>query len=450
MAELVSDAALRALPSRSSLPLIGDTLAFVRDPAGFLEGRARELGPVFRIDVFGHPTACFVGPEAFAIVLDDRNVQRAGANPPHVEEIFDPQAVPFLDGAAQRRRKRLLMQAFTPDALAGYLPTIERIVDRFADRWAGLGKFAWVPELNTLGFAIAGALFVGADGQGGDRSIEIAFGRVAAGILSLPLKLPFTPFTRALAARRYLLTVIDEAIVQHETAPRQDVLSRLLAARDGSERLSREEVRIETFHFFGAYAAVIGGLAFLAQCLGRHADVRKKAREEIEQVAPSGPLTLAALEKLDYLDRVCKESRRVAPVLPITFFGKVVRDCAFDGVRIPKGYKAVGCIGPTLQDAGIYPDPGRFDPDRWLEASDRQRKAWIPHGGGIHAEGHRCAGEALATLMLKAFAVHMLRRFDWSTEDQDPSPTRGKLFATPASGLQVKLQLQSLSFTTKT
>src|SRR3954468_24871009 len=82
MAELASDSTLRELPSRFSLPLIGDTLAFVRDPAGFLQGRARELGPVFRIDVFGHPTACFVGPEAFAIVLDDRNVERAGANPP--------------------------------------------------------------------------------------------------------------------------------------------------------------------------------------------------------------------------------------------------------------------------------------------------------------------------------------------------------------------------------
>ncbi|TMA13488.1 MAG: cytochrome P450 [Deltaproteobacteria bacterium] len=98
------------------------------------------------------------------------------------------------------------------------------------------------------------------------------------------------------------------------------------------------------------------------------------------------------------------------------------------------------CIGPTLLDGGIYPDPGRFDPDRWLHATDRQQKAWIPHGGGIHGEGHRCAGEALATLMLKVFAVRMLRRFDWSVENQDLSPTKGKIFATPASGLQVELK----------
>jgi len=439
MADTDSRRPLRELPARFSLPLIGDTLAFVRDPAGFLQERARELGPVFRIDVFGAPTACFVGPEAFAVVLDDKNVARAGANPPHVEELFNPEAVPFLDGAKQRRRKRLLMQAFTTDALEEYLPTIEQIIDRYASRWPGLGRFAWVPELNAMGFGIAGALFIGADAHVEDRRIEIAFDRFAAGILSVPLRLPFTPFTRALRARAFLLDFIDRAIDEHERSPRKNVLSRLLAARDGADRLSRDEVRIETFHFFGAYAAVIGGLSFLAQCLGRYPEVRARAREEILLQVPSGPLDMAAIRKLEYLDRVCKESRRVAPVLPITFFGKVMRECSFEGVRIPEGHKAVGCIGPTLLDGGIYPAPERFDPDRWLHATDRQQKAWIPHGGGIHTEGHRCAGEALATLMLEVFAVRMLRRFDWSIENQDLSPTKGKLFATPASGLQVDL-----------
>src|SRR4051794_23187580 len=198
MTELTSDVALRELPSRSSLPLLGDTLAFVRDPAGFLGARARELGPVFRINVFGSPTACFVGPEAFALVLDDNNVARAGANPPHVEELFDPQAVPFLDGEKQRRRKRLLMRAFAPDALEEYLPTIEQVIDRYAARWGGMGRFAWVPELTAMGFAIAASLFIGADPQSSDRRIEAAFDRFAAGLLSLPLRLPFTPFTRAL------------------------------------------------------------------------------------------------------------------------------------------------------------------------------------------------------------------------------------------------------------
>ena len=184
-------AALRRLPSRFALPLVGDTLRFATDPATLLAGRARELGPVFEVSLFGHPTACFVGAEAFALLLDHENVSRTGANPPHVEEIFNPKAVPFLDGSAQMRRKRLLMAAFREDALDGYLPIVERVLSRHARRWVELGSFAWVPAINSLGFSIAGALFVGSDPMKDDPAIENAFAKVAAGLLSIPINLPF-------------------------------------------------------------------------------------------------------------------------------------------------------------------------------------------------------------------------------------------------------------------
>ena len=191
-------ARLKELPSRFALPLIGDTLAFARDPSKLFRERARELGPVFKLHLFGHPTACFAGPEAFALLLDDQNVVRKGANPPHVEEIFNPRSVPFLDGAARRRRKRLLMQAFDEASLEGYLPLVDQTVARFASKWVKANSFSWVPELHAFGFSVAGALFVGADPSRDDPAIENAFAQVADGLLSLPLRLPGTRFTRAL------------------------------------------------------------------------------------------------------------------------------------------------------------------------------------------------------------------------------------------------------------
>src|SRR3954467_972642 len=233
--------ALRELPARSALPLLGDTLAFVRDPAGFLQKRASELGPVFRIHVFGAPTACFVGPEAFALVLDDGNVGRAGANPPHVEELFNPEAVPFLDGEAHRRRKRLLMQAFAPAALEGYLPILAQVIDRYAAKWSTLGTFSWVPELNSMGFAIAAALFVGQDPKRDDPRIEHDFAAFADGLLSLPIRLPGTRFSRALEARDRLHLRIERALDEHTERLSSNVLSRLFAARDGAEKLACDE-----------------------------------------------------------------------------------------------------------------------------------------------------------------------------------------------------------------
>ena len=438
----------RPLPSRFALPLLGDTLAFARDAGGFLARRARELGPVFEINVFGHPTACFVGPEAFALILDDRNVERASANPPHVEAIFNPRAVPFLDGSTQRRRKRLLLKAFTESALDGYLPIIERVVARYTQRWVEKERFRWVPEINSLGFSIAGALFVGASSDRDDPEIEEAFGKVAAGLLSLPVNLPFTPYGQALKARDYLLSIVDRALDAGERATQggTNVLARLQQARDGDDRLARDELRIETFHFFGAYSAVIGGLSFLVSALGRFPDEADRARAEVLRESRTGPLTLASLRKLEYLDRFTREVRRAMPILPLTFFGRVKQEMTFQGVRIPEGHRAIGCIGATLLDPSTFPDPDRFDPDRWLTPTEQQKRAWVPHGGGNPADGHRCAGEALADLMMRALAVHLLRSHQWTFEaGQDFAPTKDKLFATPVDGLRVRFSRRASS-----
>jgi cytochrome P450 len=177
---------------------------------------------------------------------------------------------------------------------------------------------------------------------------------------------------------------------------------------------------------------VIGGLNMLAMLLALHGDVEARLRAEIREKLPDGPITTARLRVMPYLDAVCKEARRVQPVLAITFFANVKAESSFRGVRIPAGIKAVGCIGPTLLDDKVFPDPTRFDPDRWMGArpTPRMQAAWVPHG----------AGERLADLMLKAFAIVMLRDHAWTLPPQDLSPTKGDLFATPRSGLDVRFR----------
>lgn len=440
---IASAGPLRRLPTKFALPLVGESLAFLKDPAGFLAARARELGPVFQINVFGHRTACFWGPEAFHFFLDERYFSRASASPAHVQAILNPNAVPFLDGLGFKRRKALLMQAFTPDALDGYLVVLERVLTRYARRWANLGTFAWVPELTAFGMTVATSLFLGTNPDDDDPLLGRAFMTAFQGFLSVPINLPFTKYGQALAARDALRERIEHAIDEHEASTSTDALARLIDARlPNGDKLSREEIRIETFHFVGAYLAVIGALSFLAMFLGRRPDVKERLRREIREVMGTGPVTLQGLAGLEYLGRVTRESRRAEPVLPLTFFANVKEPCAYGGIRIPAGIKAIGCIGATLQDDKTFLDPRSFDPDRWLSerATDRQHAAWVPHGGGGPFTHHRCAGERLADLMLSLFSVVMLREYDWTFPRQDFSPTAAALFATPRGGLQVQLQ----------
>jgi cytochrome P450 len=186
---------------------------------------------------------------------------------------------------------------------------------------------------------------------------------------------------------------------------------------------------------------LIGALTYLATFLGEHNDVREKLRAEILAKTATGAVSPSSLRDLPYLDAVCRESRRAQPILPITFFAKSNVAHEFEGVAIPAGIKAIGVIAGTLMDPDAFPEPTKFDPDRWLapKVTERQHAGWVPHGGGAHLLGHRCAGEQLADLMLKMFAVLTLREFDWELPPQDLTPAKGRLFATPKDGLTVKL-----------
>jgi retinoid hydroxylase len=433
---------LRALPARFSLPLVGDSLAFLADPVKFLTTRKKELGPVFRANLLGEDVVCFTGPEAFELFLDERFFTRDKGSPPHIRRLFGDDAIPFLEGDAFKERKALLMEAFTNEALEGYVPTLERVLGRYLRRWAELHAFHWVPELVSLGLAAAASIFLGVAADREDPELERLLTDAVNGILSVPVDLPFTRFGRALRAGKKIRKRIADEIDARDGAGREpDALGCLLRAKEKSGyEISREALINELFHFFGAYVLVIGGLSFVALNLARHPSVRDRVRDEARTKLRGRPITWAALGELEYLDRVCRESRRVQPITPVTFFARVKERCSFEGIEIPEGLKAVGCIAPTLLDEKTFPEATKFDPDRWLgaRATPRHHAAWVPHGGGGHLTHHRCAGEVLADLMLKLFAVRLVRDYEWTLPAQDLTPTVGQLYATPKDGLDVR------------
>ena len=56
----------------------------------------------------------------------------------------------FKDEAAHRRTRRLMAQVFAPEALDGYRDTVDRIVERYVNRWASAGEVRGVDEVGVL------------------------------------------------------------------------------------------------------------------------------------------------------------------------------------------------------------------------------------------------------------------------------------------------------------
>ncbi|HEV3077592.1 MAG TPA: hypothetical protein VHB47_24440, partial [Thermoanaerobaculia bacterium] len=121
-------------PGDAGLPLLGETLPFLKDGFGFVASRTARHGPIWQTRILGRRTAVLAGPDASGRFIDSE-VQRAGAMPPHVQELFGGSSLPLLDGDPHLSRKTFILQAFTRDALAGYLPVIERMVAEALERW---------------------------------------------------------------------------------------------------------------------------------------------------------------------------------------------------------------------------------------------------------------------------------------------------------------------------
>src|SRR2546423_15615650 len=105
-------------PGRGGLPLLGETLAFAKNPFRFLDERLAAHGRIFRTNVLGRKTVVVAGPEAAGRFIDGSVVMREGSMPPHVQELFGGRSLPPLGGDGPPARERRRPQALTRDASA--------------------------------------------------------------------------------------------------------------------------------------------------------------------------------------------------------------------------------------------------------------------------------------------------------------------------------------------
>ncbi len=429
-------------PGRSGLPWIGETRPFLADGFGFCAERIERFGPVFRTRILGRETVVISGPEATAAFNDEDRILRSNAMVPHVAELMGKVSLPLLDGTAHRRRKDFVLAAFTPEAYAAYLPTIEREVASALASWAERGEVGAVDELKRLALETICLCIFGVPRGPLLEAFAADYEVILAGFSALPVPLPGTGYTKAKTALARILARFDGLIDDASKTPREDGLSRILAARaaDGGG-IGKEELKVELHHVVIAGLIVWSELAALLLALAGHSDVRERLKAEIS-AAPAEPLSATSLRRLPYLHQVVLETKRICPIVPV-FFGRARREFALEGKRIPEGWMVLWSHRTSLLAESVYPEPNRFDPDRFAPERAEDRKhpfGYAPQGAGP-ATGHKCPGLDFTTLLMSALAIELLRGYEWElTPGQDLSYDWSKIPPEPKGGLRVSLR----------
>jgi cytochrome P450 len=187
-----------------------------------------------------------------------------------------------------------------------------------------------------------------------------------------------------------------------------DLLSMLLLAQDeaGTGGMTDQQVRDEALTIFLAgHETTAVALTWTWYLLSQHPEVEVKLHRELDTVLGGRLPQMDDLPALRYAEMVFSESMRLYP--PAWAIGRMAtKPYEAGGYSIAPGSVVMMSPYVTHRDARWFPDPERFNPERWTpeEKAKRPKFSFYPFGGGARV----CIGESFAwmegILLLSAIA----------------------------------------------
>lgn len=437
------------IPSGPKLPSSLQLLNWLYRPIPFMEQCARRYGDCFTVRLPANPPLVFFSnPEAVKdIFTGDPEKLPAGQTRAIVQPLVGQHSVLVLDGARHAQERKLLMPPFHGERMQAYGAIMADITDQVIDRWSVGRPFPIQAEMQEITLNVILRTVFGIE-EGAEfthlRALLIELLSLGTNPLNLIPWFPrlLGPFTN----RQRLMQLIGEvdkalydAIAQRraeETAGRSDILSMLIEARDEQgQPLTDIELRDELVTMLVAgHETTATSLSWTFHHLLQQPEVVEKLKAELQHVVGDGPVQPQHLQKLDYLDATIKEAQRLTPIVPVV--GRYVREpMRIGGHDLPAGVVATACIYLTHHHPEVWPNPKRFDPDRFLVKRPSPYE-FFPFGGG----NRYCLGAAFALYEMKIVLTRVLSRV---TLRAAPGRTvrvirRGVTFA-PSEGMPVVL-----------
>ncbi len=398
--------------------LLQDQRRFVETLAGYGDVSCWPLIGALRVYLVNHP----------AYVQDVLVKQRAalGKHPLEVEILQRVLGNGLVtnQGADHKRQRKLMQPAFHMRRLTQYAQTMVDYTQRMLDTWqpGQLRDIAADMETLTLEIVVQ-VLFSASVSDAEARSVGIALDRMQDDLLHLsrfpipwPAWLPL-PINRRI---QHETSVIDEVVLRvinerrGQPNPPDDLLTMLLAARyDDGSTMSIEQVRDEVITvFLAGQETTASALTWIFYLLAQHPAAAARLYAEVDAVLGQRPPTFADLPQLTWTEQVIKEALRLYPPSWLLSLRTAVEPVTVGGVTIEPG--SIIMISPLLlhHDARWWPDPERFDPDRFTPEAERARlrHAFMPFGAGDRS----CIGSAFAMAEMQLVLATVAQRVRFS------------------------------------
>ncbi len=405
---------LRVTPKRKTAPVpdgptgLRALRAMLRQqsPLAALELFHHTLGDVFQVNLPGFTPILLVGPEANRFVLvEARDALQWRSEQDPIAKLLN-RGLLVIDGEQHDRLRRLMTPAFHRRMLQTYVEAMWQHTDQIGAAWPPQTTIDMLDQMRRVTLLILMKTMFRVDFT---PEMERLWGAVlktldyiAPGPWLIWPGLVRPGYDRALRQLDDYLRRLIQAR-RAVPAPSVDLLGLLVAAPEVSDDLIRDQM----------FTMLIAGhdtstvlLAWALYLLGKHPAVQRQAQTEIDRVLGTTPPTFENLNDLAYLSQVINETLRLYPPLHLGL-RITTTDLEFQGYHLPQGRRVMYSPYLTHRHPDYWPNPTKFNPDRFAGKLEQPPYTFVPFGGGPRI----CLGAAFAQVEAKVILARLLQRF---------------------------------------
>lgn len=445
---------LRTPPGPKVLFPIGLLFAFRNNPIPFINRMTAEFGNNVYFKAGNRRIYFLNTPEsAQDILVTHQNSFQKGLGLRRTKSLLG-EGLLTSEGDLHLRQRRMIQPMFHRQRIAGYADTMVSLGERIASSWQGRATVDMHTEMSHLTMLIvAKTLFdidIDVQRDSGELSDAVttlitSFFSTLGPLAELRMQLPLPSSKRLLAARTQMETAIQSMIAERRNGEDHgDLLSMLVAAQDSEDHnrhMSDKQVRDEVLTLFLAgHETTANALAWTFYLLSQNSEAACNLREELDRVLAGRSPTYADLEKLPYTRMVLSESMRLYPPAWI-LTREALEDVEVGGYLLPKGATALVCQWVIHHDACYYPQPLKFDPQRWTPdlIAARPKMSYLPFGGGARL----CIGEPFAWMEGTLLLATLAQRWEMTLETGFPVEPLAQITLRPKYGMKMQLKMRT-------
>jgi len=439
-------------PGPSRLELIRALPRVRRDPRSFLGhlvGLAARHGVVVRLPLrYRTYMLRDLRDIKHVLVTNPRNYHKAGGLV--IGKHLLGEGLVSSEEPLHGRQRKVMQPMFHRRSIARFAEMMVELTERQLADWRDGAEVEVFEQMMHLTISIVGRALCSVDLHREGRELGAAYEDAMRMVIRRQIGLEFPLWLPTPGNRRYrrALDKIDRnnwrMIGERRALPEDerpdDLLSMLIAARfEDGDAMSDQQLRDEVNTMvLAGHETAANSLSWMLHLVSRHPEVQQRLHAEWEEVLGGATATMEDLPKLAFTEQVANETMRLYPPAWTLQRRVMGPDRLPSGLEVDRGEELMICQYVNHRNPAHFPDPERFDPDRFGPGRREEipKFAYFPFGHGPRY----CVGEPFARMEQLVILSTLGQRFRFESVDDEVVGLDPLMTLRPKGGLRLRLR----------